>query len=42
MSKQPVNKDKEEEDRDAILKELHNDDSNSSEDEDLNIANLKK
>ena len=33
---------KEDEDRDAILKELHNDDSNSSEDEDLNIANLKK
>jgi hypothetical protein len=39
-----INK-KEEEDRDAILKELHDDESKSSEsseDEDLNIANLKK
>ena len=34
---------KEEDDRDAILKELHDEsNSQSSEEEDLNIANLKK
>lgn len=35
-------KEKNDDDRDAILKELHQDESNSSEDEDIDISKLKK